>query len=265
LLLLFRFALGHKSNNPKDLALLEDLQTRINKGLTYISQTTQHKHQRHKQIAQQVECLETTFLAPPETSLSIEMAVKSSNQAADKLGTSIDSGIQLLSAINTNMEEIDENNSRTTQVIRTIEDVADRTNIIAINASVEAARAGEAGRGFAVVAQQIRELAKQSKIAVDETNDSIHQSQESTKKGRELASSTMELFAEIQSSCEEISQLIKNLEEHSTSEEKQQPVPFKDLKELLAKEAAENEKTTKVQKILQSRLQSLDELLKKIA
>lgn len=80
---------------------------------------------------------------------------------------------------------INQSSAQINTLIKTIEDIAFQTNILALNASVEATRAGSAGKGFSVVADEVRSLAAKSAEVAQNTDDFITQSIQSAKTGTE--------------------------------------------------------------------------------
>ncbi len=97
----------------------------------------------------------------------------------------------------TAMDEIRDKSAKISAIIKTIEDIAFQTNILALNASVEAARAGSAGKGFAVVADEVRNLATKSQEAANNTNALISDTVKAVNEGVELAQRTADIMTEV--------------------------------------------------------------------
>ena len=109
--------------------------------------------------------------------------VKATDGAAlvDKVVNSINQVNKVASTLQTNMQELGNQAESIGGVMNVISDIADQTNLLALNAAIEAARAGEAGRGFAVVADEVRKLAEKTMSATQEVAANITAIQQSTR------------------------------------------------------------------------------------
>ncbi|MGE4297476.1 MAG: methyl-accepting chemotaxis protein [Desulfovibrionaceae bacterium] len=99
-------------------------------------------------------------------------------QSMDAIKTVLDLAMELKQ----NTEQLGSQAEAIGKIINVINDIADQTNLLALNAAIEAARAGEAGRGFAVVADEVRKLAEKTTDATKEVGDSIRAIQDSSRK-----------------------------------------------------------------------------------
>ena len=181
----------------------------LNYALLQINQTAGLVSDESEQVASDAQILSNGATeqasAIEELSASIQELsgqVKSTSQDADDARrSSIDLAGQLqacskkMEELTSAMQDISESSMQISGIIKTIEDIAFQTNILALNASVEAARAGNLGKGFAVVADEVQSLANKSSIAAKDITKLIENSMELVRHGTSLSGDTTDALS----------------------------------------------------------------------
>ena len=194
--------------------------------------------QQASQVAAAVEEMSATVTEVASKSSEASHAAKASNEDAAKGGGVVRETVEEMRGI---AEQVNQSATAVSQlgrkgeqigaIISVINDIADQTNLLALNAAIEAARAGEHGRGFAVVADEVRKLAERTTAATKEVAQSIGEIQSETgvaverietgskrvSRGVDLANSAGEALSRIVTSSNSMASMVQSIA--SASEE----------------------------------------------
>lgn len=178
-------------------------------------------------------CVDTASISEQglASTLSGKEVIKRSATSVEALGERIRSSNEMI-------VELEKETGNINSILSAIQDIAEQTNLLALNAAIEAARAGEQGRGFAVVADEVRNLAKRTQTSTEEVNQilgnlvrrtsdvssAMTQSAEESSTAVALSGEALEAFNSIEDAVERIRDVSTQTasaaeEQHSVTEE----------------------------------------------
>ena len=146
-----------------------------------------------------------------EAATSVQGHAKDGAELVERTITSMHQVQEKSTSLKDGMTDLDKQARDIGTVLTLIRDIADQTNLLALNAAIEAARAGEAGRGFAVVADEVRKLAEKTMSATSEVEKAIASIQEGTGKSFATVDNTVTAIEEVGNMAKESGESLERI------------------------------------------------------
>ncbi len=186
---------------------------------------------RTMEVATAIEEMNATILEVARNAASASETASTAQNTAEHGAAQVKAVIEVMQEVNgkavelkSEMDGLGQQAEGIGRIMSVINDIADQTNLLALNAAIEAARAGEAGRGFAVVADEVRKLAEKTMDATNEVSTFIRSIQESarnnlavTEQTTQVIQKATEMSHKAGDSLTQILQLVENTEDQVRS------------------------------------------------
>lgn len=189
-----------------------------------VSSQSDQAHQRIDQIATAMNEMSATAQDVAHHAASVASQVdETTNQtrhADNQINQAVTSMNRLTDQIRSSAETVADlarSGQRVGDVMRVIREIADQTNLLALNAAIEAARAGEAGRGFAVVADEVRNLAAKTQASTVEIDQIIASIQTGSKDATEYMQASEVVAKESSDSVDAVRQTLADITQRMVS------------------------------------------------
>ncbi len=183
---------------------VKDSAAQLNAATEEISASSQQISDGAQQQSASFEELSSSVQANASNASSANEIAQGTSGSAEKAGQGMDHTIEAMSGIEKSSKQI-------TDAVAIITDIAEQTNLLALNAAIEAARAGEHGKGFAVVADEVRKLAERSASSAKEIVELINQSTKQVADGVELSKSAGQSLKEIVTNIGKVADQIQSI------------------------------------------------------